>query len=85
MAKILGSLDLVKISQLREDLLFTKTMVKDMRPIEKVMTTPYDFSGETRKIPKESLNNQLSRKRKNEVLQAENETASLIKKVKSAS
>ncbi|SZF00305.1 unnamed protein product [Blumeria hordei] len=75
MAKILGSPNLEKISQRRGGLLFTKTMVKDTRPTEKVMTTPYDFSGETTRIPKESVNNQLSRKRKRDALQAEKEMA----------
>ncbi|CCU75490.1 serine/threonine-protein kinase Sgk2 [Blumeria hordei DH14] len=75
MAQILGSLDLIKISKLRDGLLFTKTMVKDTRPTEKVLTTPYDLSGETTRIPKESVNNQLSRKRKREALQDDKEMA----------
>ncbi|CAD6506424.1 BgTH12-07350, partial [Blumeria graminis f. sp. triticale] len=83
MAKILGSANLVKISQLREGLLFTKSMVKDTRPTEKIMTTPYDLSGEMTRIPKESVNNQLSRKRKREALQAEKEMAGSIKKARS--
>ncbi|VDB84082.1 Bgt-51672-2, partial [Blumeria graminis f. sp. tritici] len=83
MAKILGSANLVKISQLREGLLFTKSMVKDTRPTEKIMTTPYDLSGEMIRIPKESVNNQLSRKRKREALQAEKEMAGSIKKARS--
>ncbi|CCU82701.1 serine/threonine-protein kinase Sgk2 [Blumeria hordei DH14] len=83
MAQILGSLDLVKISKLREGLLFTKTMVKDTRPTEKVILTPHEFSGETKKIPKESVNNQLSRKRKRDALQAEKEMAGSIKKARS--
>ncbi|CAD6506421.1 BgTH12-07347 [Blumeria graminis f. sp. triticale] len=83
MAKILGSVNLVKISQLREGLLFTKSMVKDTRPTEKIMTTPYDLSGEMIRIPKESVNNQLSRKRKREALQAEKEMAGSIKKARS--
>ncbi|EPQ66527.1 BgtA-20836 [Blumeria graminis f. sp. tritici] len=83
MAKILGSVDLVKISQLREGLLFTKSMVKDTCPTEKIMTTPYDLSGKMTRIPKESVNNQLSRKRKREALQAEKEMAGSIKKAPS--
>ncbi|VDB95297.1 Bgt-50108 [Blumeria graminis f. sp. tritici] len=83
MAKILGSVDLVKISQLCESLLFTKTMVKDTRPTEKIMTTPYDLSGEITKIPKESVSNNLSRKQKREALEAEKEMAGSIKKARS--
>ncbi|SZF00314.1 unnamed protein product [Blumeria hordei] len=83
MAQILGSLDLVRISKLREGLLFTKTMVKDTRPTEKVMTTPHDFSGDIARIPKESVNNQLGRKRKRDALQAEKEMAGSSKKARS--
>ncbi|SZF00379.1 unnamed protein product [Blumeria hordei] len=75
MALILGSLDLVKISKLRDGLLFTRTMVKDTRPTEKVLTTPHDLSRETTGIPRESVNNQLSRKGKREALQAEKKMA----------
>ncbi|SZF00317.1 unnamed protein product [Blumeria hordei] len=83
MAQILGSLDLVRISKLREGLLFTKSMVKDIRPTEKVMTTPHDFSGEIARIPKESVNNQLGRKRKRDALQAEKEMTGSTKKARS--
>ncbi|CAD6501136.1 BgTH12-01390 [Blumeria graminis f. sp. triticale] len=83
MVRIIGSLDLVKISQLREGLIFTKTMVKNLCPTENVMNTPHDYSGEIKRIPKESVNNQLGRKRKSEALQAEKEVASSSKREKS--
>ncbi|CCU75438.1 serine/threonine-protein kinase Sgk2 [Blumeria hordei DH14] len=83
MAQILGSLSLVKISKLRDGLRFTKTMVKDIRPTEKVLTTPHDWSGVTIRIPKESVNNQLSRKRKKEALEVEKEMAGSNKKARS--
>ncbi|SZF00785.1 unnamed protein product [Blumeria hordei] len=82
-AQVLGSLDLIKTSQLREGLLFTKTMVNDTRPAEKVMNTPDDLSGEITKIPKESVSDQLSRKRKRETIQAEIEMAGSSKKARS--
>ncbi|VDB90791.1 Bgt-50889 [Blumeria graminis f. sp. tritici] len=57
MAKIIGSLDLVKTSELRKDLLFAETVVKWTSPDKKAMTTPLEFSGQTRVIPRESLRN----------------------------
>ncbi|CAD6506437.1 BgTH12-07363 [Blumeria graminis f. sp. triticale] len=64
MAKTLGSVDLVKISQLRESLLFTKTMVKDTRLTEKTLKTPNCGKANITGAPAQSLDYSVGEKRK---------------------
>ncbi|CAD6499908.1 BgTH12-04013 [Blumeria graminis f. sp. triticale] len=70
MVKLVGWRDSVKISQLREGLIFTQAMVKDTRPNDKAMATPLGFTDGFMPDQKKSTSKTTKRKRRGEVNEA---------------
>ncbi|CAD6499922.1 BgTH12-04027 [Blumeria graminis f. sp. triticale] len=84
MVKLVGWRDSVKISQLREGLIFTQAMVKDTRPNDKAMATPLEFTDCFMSDQKKSTSKNTKRKRKGEVNEAGTEYGRSSKRARSS-
>ncbi|VCU40003.1 Bgt-20360 [Blumeria graminis f. sp. tritici] len=84
MVKLVGSRDSVKISQLREGLIFTQAMVKDTRPNDKAMATPLEFTEGFMPDRKKSTSMTTKRKRRGEVNEAGSEYGRSSKRARSS-
>ncbi|VCU40090.1 Bgt-20769 [Blumeria graminis f. sp. tritici] len=84
MVKLVGWRDSVKISQLREGLIFTQAMVKDTRPNDKAMATPLEFTDGFMSDQKKSTSKTTKRKRRGEVNEAGTEYGRSSKRARSS-